>query len=111
MPCDDLIQRSPKGGLVQFSPQLETVQVLIRLTTTFYLRQKPQPLLRKRQRQTPSRFAPGVAPDADNWPSARALVPDPPIGRAILELFIAWPCAVLCHKEKNTWGPFKSGTW
>src|SRR4029077_9853618 len=48
---------------------------------------------------------------ADNWPSARVLVPYPAIGRAILELFIAWPCAVLCHKEKNTWGPFKSGTW
>jgi hypothetical protein len=58
MPCNDLIQRAPKGGPVQFSPQLETVQVLISLTAALYLGQEPQPLLRKRQRQISSAFDP-----------------------------------------------------
>ena len=51
MPDHDPIQRLAKGRTVQIALQPQTHGNVIGLADSLHLRQKPQPLLRKRQRQ------------------------------------------------------------
>src|SRR5947209_13705559 len=53
MPCPDLIQTPLQRLPVQFSPQPQGCRYVIAGAHSFHLRQKPQPLLRKRQRHGP----------------------------------------------------------
>src|SRR3954462_10681352 len=50
------VQRPAKSGAVEIALQMQAERNVISGAGPFHLRQEPQPLLRKRQRQTPASF-------------------------------------------------------
>ena len=110
MPCHDLIQRSPKGGPVQFSPQLETVQVLIRLLPPSICAKNHNRSCANDKGKSLLHSTFGIAAVADNWPSARALARASHRARNCGIIHRLALRGVMSQREKYI-GPFRSGTW
>src|SRR5438309_755197 len=76
------VQRPTKSGAVEIALQPQAERDVISRAGPFHLPQKPQPLLRKRQRQTPLSQAGNDALEHGKWSRAGKLIH---VGREIFE--------------------------